>query len=128
MALIEATKIFNFAYAHHLPSYEGPCAAMHGHTGVLEVTIENATYETEYPCMVFDFKYLKAIVEDTVIKKLDHTCLNDHFCNPNEPPTCETVIQWMSDVLNRAFPKGIILKRLKLYETPTSYITWRVNQ
>ncbi|RLC88866.1 MAG: 6-carboxytetrahydropterin synthase QueD [Chloroflexi bacterium] len=119
--MLELTKIFEFAYAHHLPDYDGPCKNLHGHTAILEVTIMNMSYLDHYPAMVFDFKELKEIVNAAVIDPLDHSYLNDKF----EIPTCETVIDWIAMEIEQQLPFGIILKKLKLYETPTSYITWK---
>ena len=94
---------------------------MHGHTAILEVTIMNTSYQTEYPGMVFDFKELKALVTENVIDYLDHSCLNDRI----GIPTCETVIEWIVTEIEKELPKGIILRKLKLYETPTSFVTWK---
>jgi len=120
-------KIFSFDAAHYLPNYEGKCHNLHGHTWKLEVEVSG--FVTPNTGMVIDFVYLKNLVNDEVIDKLDHTCLNEVLKGEMEDcygvvnPTCENLLDW---IWTRLSPMGgwiqkIKLKRLRLYETPDSF-------
>ncbi len=113
---IDVTKIFTFDSAHKLDYYEGDCKNLHGHTYKLEVTVKG---KTDYRGMVVDFNDLKRITKEKVIDKLDHKYLNEIF---DFNTTCENMIFWIFNELNTAFKEeSFILKKLRLWETPTSY-------
>lgn len=120
-------KVFTFDAAHYLPGYDGKCRNLHGHTWKLEVEVSGLV--TPGTGMVIDFVYLKNLVNDEVISKLDHTCLNEALegkmedCYGVTNPTCENLLDW---IWGRLSPMGgwtekIKLVRLRLYETPDSY-------
>ena len=67
--------------------------------------------------MVVDFAKLKKGVESEVIDKLDHTLLN----NTVENPTCENLLEWIWKALFSIHEGGVVLERLRLYETPDSF-------
>ena len=109
-------KIFRFDAAHYLPDYEGACSRLHGHSWTLEGEIEGLVGSEG---MVIDFAKLKKAVDELVVGRLDHTLLNDTV----ENPTCENLLEWTWKVL---FPwsiheGGVVLERLRLYETPDSF-------
>lgn len=115
---MKVCKSFTFAAAHYLPNYEGKCSKLHGHTWRLDVEVKGEV--NEKTGMVIDFAELKRIVNEWVIGKLDHTCLNDlGFKNP----TCEVMVQWIWEIMKAALEpfKGLTLNRLRLYESPDSY-------
>lgn len=121
--MLTITKTFEFAYAHFLPEYKGRCKNLHGHTGILEVEVCR-TKETErlctYPGMIMDFGFLKEIVTQTILDKLDHQCLNDVL-----PiiPTAENMTEWAVEQLKTVLGESLL--RVRIYETPTSYAEWR---
>jgi 6-pyruvoyltetrahydropterin/6-carboxytetrahydropterin synthase len=90
------SREFNFDAAHRIVDYSGKCERMHGHTYMLSVTIRGELKKTE---MVLDFAIFKSIVEENIIKKLDHTFLNDMFDNP----TTEVIAQWIFNDLSERF-------------------------
>ena len=117
-------KKFEFCYAHSLPDYNGKCVNIHGHTGFLHVEINsNVNPNYKYPGMIMDFKELKTVVEQVVIKKLDHGYLNERipFFKEN-PPTAENITLWIVNELRKVFGPGLICVRV--YETPDSYAEW----
>lgn len=116
---ITVTKRFEFAYAHHLPEYNGKCANLHGHTGILEVEVGQALIPSLYEGMVIDFGDLKRIVEEEVIKYFDHAYLNELISRP----TAENMVSWVVEKLETVF--GHSLKRIRIYETPDSYAEWK---
>jgi 6-pyruvoyltetrahydropterin/6-carboxytetrahydropterin synthase len=120
--MITVTKSFEFAYAHYLPEYNGKCKNLHGHTGVLEVEIARTEEIDElehYEGMVLDFAYLKEIVNQLVISKFDHGCMNDLITIP----TAENMVRFAVDNLESIFGEGLF--RIRVYETPTSYAEWK---
>ena len=121
--IIKTTKSFTFDAAHFLPNHKGKCSNMHGHTYRLEVTvfrdngklINNGSDEG----MVIDFADLKAIVKAEVIDKMDHKVLNEVL--PFRT-TAENMVAHIFGVLtDKLQASGVIVDRIKLWETPDSY-------
>ena len=110
------TKEFTFDAAHFLTNYHGKCEHLHGHTYKLRVTVEG---EIQANGLVIDFVELKSIVKEKIIEKLDHSSLNDFFPNP----TAEYVAKWIWKELE-TLPHGKLYE-IKLWETPTSFVTYR---
>jgi len=105
------TKKFRFDSAHKLNNYKGDCANLHGHTYVLHVSVKG---DVDSNGFVIDFKELNKIVKDEVISKLDHKHLNEII----KQPTAENICIWIAEKLS----KKLNLYKLKLYETPDSYV------
>jgi len=127
MIITSVTKIFEIDYAHYLPNYPGKCSNMHGHRGRIEVEIEesvmlNKWKVLDYEGMIIDFGELKEIVEEKVINKLDHKCINDII----EVPTAEETVRWIWQELIPVF--GPSLLRVRFYETPTAYAEMKVRE
>lgn len=109
-------KQFTFDSSHQLKDYDGPCANLHGHTYKLEVYISGPLTKQGF---VLDFTILKKIVNENVLKVLDHHHLNDII----EQPTAEHITEWIWEHLEEAVSssgEGIKLYKLVLWETPTS--------
>ena len=139
--MIQITKIFYFEMAHAIAGYEGPCSQIHGHSYVLHVTIRGSKGKDDFipsPGMLFDFKQLKAIVNDGIIRQLDHKLLLSKYFLKNSKtemsgnnlvtwevePTAENMVIFMQSVITELLPEGICLVSLKLYETRDSYAEW----
>lgn len=112
--MIEITKKFTFEAAHQLKWHKGKCINLHGHTYKLRVSVNGEVNENG---IIVDFTDLKEVVNSAVINKLDHTFLNDIIDNP----TAENLVVWIWKQLK---PK-IHISEIRLYETPTSYATYR---
>ncbi|HZK54249.1 MAG TPA: 6-carboxytetrahydropterin synthase QueD [Desulfosporosinus sp.] len=122
--VIKLTKSFTFDSAHFLPNHKGKCSNMHGHTYRLEVTVvrENGTLLVggSDEGMVIDFSDLKAVVKGEVIDKIDHKVLNEVL--PFRT-TAENLAAHIFSVLSDKLQlSGIIVERIKLWETPDSYV------
>ena len=117
--MITVTKIFKFDAAHLLPDYVGKCKNLHGHSWRLDVEVEGMADAVLYPTMVLDFGDLKKIVNEAVIDKLDHQYINDVVPGP---PTAENMVGWIAYQL---LETGLDVVSLKLWETDTSFATWR---
>jgi len=117
---MKVCKMFTFDAAHYLPSYEGKCRNLHGHTWKLEVEVssDELIQEGSETGMVVDFAKVKDVVNREVINKLDHNLLNDMVKNP----TCENLLGWIWDNLQTELEECHgFLTRLRLYETSDSY-------
>lgn len=99
----------------------GPCNNVHGHSYKLFVTVgshENALVNG----MIINFVLLKSMVNDLIVKRFDHTNINDDILYEDRVTTCENQIQDIWDILSPELNKmGLQLDGLKLYETSTSY-------
>lgn len=63
--------------------------------------------------MIEDFEVVREVVHREIVNALDHTSLNDTI----ENPTCERIVAWIWERLQRALPG---LDELVLWETATS--------
>jgi 6-pyruvoyltetrahydropterin/6-carboxytetrahydropterin synthase len=107
---------FQFAAAHRLPRYDGPCFRMHGHNYRFFVAVEGEVDPATG--MVADFGELKRLVQEHVLARVDHRTLNDIL----ENPTAENIARWIWEVLAPHLP-GIC--EVRLYEIPDSCVTYR---
>jgi 6-pyruvoyltetrahydropterin/6-carboxytetrahydropterin synthase len=110
----------------------GACSNIHGHTYHLFVTVSGE----EENGMVINFKDLKLIINKEIVNKIDHTLtltkgdalidkLKDYDIEliiVDYETTCENQLADYWNILEpKLKEKGVILEKLKLYETPTSY-------
>ncbi len=122
--VLKVCKEFVFDAAHHLPGYNGLCANLHGHQWKLEVEVIGEVDHSSG--MVMDFSVLKKIVNEAVVRKFDHTLINDCLTMP----TAENMVTYIVGVLGDYFTtnvQGLSLSRIRLYETPTSFAEWGVG-
>jgi len=110
------TKEFIFDAAHFLPFYEGKCENLHGHTYKMHVTVK--AKKDNYSGMAFDFVLLKEAAKKEVVDLFDHQLINDHI----ENPSAENIAQFAWEKL---IQKNIPLYEIKVWETPTSFVTYR---
>lgn len=110
-------KELTFDSAHYLPNLpeDHKCHHIHGHTYRLRVWLEGKPDEMGW---VMDFSKVKQVLEP-VIDKIDHKILND--VEGLENPTCELLSIWIWDRLKPSMP---LLKKIELYETPTSGVVY----
>ena len=107
---------FNFAAAHRLPRYDGPCRRPHGHNYQFFVALEGEVDPASG--MIFDFGDLKKLVQEHVLSRVDHRDLNDVLDNP----TAENIARWIWEVLEPHLPG---LSEVRLHEIPDSCVTYR---
>jgi 6-pyruvoyltetrahydropterin/6-carboxytetrahydropterin synthase len=132
---VSVCKIFTFDSAHQLIGHKGKCSNLHGHTYKLEVVLKGkpsteAGHSDEG--FVVDFSDIKAIVQQTLVDRLDHAFL----AMGNEPvlealqnsgskvallgfrTTAENMSAYVAYQLKQA---SLPLYSVKLWETPTSW-------
>lgn len=112
---------FTFDSAHHLLNYDGACANVHGHTYHLHIMLLGKVKDG----FVIDFKLLKEIVQEYVISKLDHKDLNEVLdFNPTAENIAVKIWEVLDPVIDEAFKGRVVLERVKLYETPGSFVEY----
>ena len=126
--MLKAGRInFSFAAAHYLPGHGGACANLHGHNYKLEVELAGHVNESG---MIADFALIKDFVQSMVIEALDHRNLNevilsiDDYKFPNDNPTAENMVLWLSKVLDISWSTHAALRRVRLWETDNCYVEW----
>ena len=141
--MLSITKIFHYEMAHALHHYDGACAAIHGHSYRLEVTVTGPviTDRAHPKCgMIMDFADLKQVVQTTVLDRFDHalvlnsavaedvrTVLEGNYNNVvwvDYQPTSENLLVDFVSRIQPALPQGVELIRLRMYETAGSFGEW----
>jgi 6-pyruvoyltetrahydropterin/6-carboxytetrahydropterin synthase len=124
---------FNAAHRLHNPAWSdaenarvfGPCANpnYHGHNYNLDVSVAGEVDpDTGY---VIDIDVLKRVIEERVLRVLDHRNLNldvPAFARTN--PTAENIVAWCWRQLEPAIPRGRLC-RLVLWETERNLVEYR---
>jgi len=113
------TKDFTFEAAQTLPNVPPghKCAAMHGHSFKLEITVEGEMDPATG--WVYDHARISRAV-NPLIEKLDHSYLNE---TPDlENPTIELMCAWFWGKLVPQLPG---LSEIVIHETPTARCTYR---
>lgn len=129
---VRVTKHVEFEAAHNLVEYRGACERLHGHTYKFEVTVEGVP--DERTGLVIDFKDLKRVMEDEILKHVDHQFLNDIMhrdfgMKTYENTTCENMIVAFWYALDHVITemsdgdRYVKLQELKLWETSNSFAT-----
>lgn len=124
---------FNAAHKMYNPDWSaernaevfGPCANenWHGHNYVLEVTLSGVPDpDTGY---VIDLSELKRIVEQAVVRKVDHKNLNLDvpFMQGKLPSSENFVVAIWEQLVPALAPRA--LHALKLFETPRNFVEYR---
>ncbi len=132
--MIFVTRIEHFSSSHILKNPNlseernkevfGKCNNFHGHNYYLEVTLKGVPDpESGY---VFDLKELKTIIDDNILKIVDHRFLNDLEIFKNIVPTTENmaVVFWniLKDKVKR---KNAELYSIKIYETAKNVVEYK---
>lgn len=114
------TKRFRFEASHQLPNHPGKCKNLHGHSWVLEVSVEGEVASNTG--MVIDYADISQIINPILAypKGLDHSHLNNFL----ENPTSERVLRFIAGLIQEALIdknqgafRPVYLHRIKLYET-----------
>ena len=138
------TKIFHFEAAHALNGYDGKCRNIHGHSYEMRVTVKGMPLDepgNPKNGMVIDFHDLKAIVNQEVIEKLDHSFIIgnnmpkdfveitkknfDKVVELPYQPTTENMLADFAQRIKRRLPQHVELYSVTLQETRDNIAEWR---
>lgn len=110
----------NFASAHSLKGYHGPCEEIHGHTWKVEVTIQ--AREINDIGLVVDFHDLKAKLEK-FLSQLDHVYLNDHPAFKINNPSTENLAKF---IYQKFSPECLPfrLSKVRVWESENASVTY----
>jgi 6-pyruvoyltetrahydropterin/6-carboxytetrahydropterin synthase len=142
--MLSITKIFRFETAHAIYGYPGPCAYIHGHTYELHVGVKAHNTLDGYLDdlgILIDFKELKSIVQENVVRSLDHKLILSKTFLANTAdtfaaealvvfdyePTAENILVYIRENLLRVMPSHVRLCSLQLWETRDSYVEWQAK-
>ncbi len=123
------TKRFHFCAAHQYGQRDWPQekniqifgkdAKVHGHNYTLEVSVTGAI-NTETGWLI-DLGHLKNIVNENVIKVLDHSRIeSDISWFKNKQPSSENMVIFIWSQINKDLKEGY-LHRIRLIETETIF-------
>jgi 6-pyruvoyltetrahydropterin/6-carboxytetrahydropterin synthase len=135
MPRVQVSRKLHFSAAHMLARRDwspernlevfGPCANPngHGHNYDLEVTVSGEIEpETGF---VLDLKRLSALVEQHVVRDLDHKNINVEVAWMREiNPTTENLVVAIWRRLEPVLPAGIRLERIVLWETARNHVEY----
>ncbi|MCD6130465.1 MAG: 6-carboxytetrahydropterin synthase QueD [Deltaproteobacteria bacterium] len=119
--MFELTAIESFSAAHSLRNYQGPCEKLHGHNFKVEVTI--SCKRLNKLSIGMDFKEIKQILRD-ILKKLDHTFLNElpYFKSVN--PTSEEIARFIYMEMKNRVDNNCKMKCVAVWESDNSKATY----
>jgi len=122
--MFEVTIEQTFAAGHALRHYHGKCENVHGHNYRCQVTVEGE--ELDEVGLLVDFVALKKAVQ-AVIDRLDHQWLNDYPPFDVLNPSAENIAKYIYDEVLSGIRMagGARLESVRLWETDTSYATYR---
>lgn len=132
--MFKVTKHIEFCYGHRLLKYDGACRHLHGHNGRVEVDLEAEQLDARG--MVVDFSEIKERIKSWIDATLDHRMLlhredpmlpalrerNETFWVMEENPTAENIAKL---IFLYARSQGLPVVEVRLWETPSSYATYR---
>jgi 6-pyruvoyltetrahydropterin/6-carboxytetrahydropterin synthase len=126
-----------FDAAHRLFLYVGPCANIHGHRYVAEVTVEGEQLNSLG--MLVDFGWMKKIVGDWIDTSWDHRLVlsSEDSLLENIPvdgsglaqlpgnPTAENMAKYLFDMVCGFVPSNIKVVKVRIYETPNCWAEYQ---
>lgn len=133
--MITVTRRHSFEYAHRVLGHLGRCRHLHGHGGVVEITI--GADELDDSGMVVDFSIIKSVLCKWIDDNLDHQILlnaedpqllhlqrteeKKPFVMPNGNPTAENMAKLIYEKCRELISSSLQVVRIRLYETPGCY-------
>ena len=132
--MYQITRELHFCYGHRLLDYQGKCARLHGHNGVVVLTLESSGLDPQG--MVADFQVLRSRLGEWLDAEFDHRMIlrRDDPAVPalqalGEPlqlldsnPTAENLAKLVYD---KARELGLPVREVRFVETPTCWASYR---
>ena len=142
--MISITRALHFDAGHRIPDHTSQCCNLHGHRYTLEITLEGEVVDAPGMAdngMVLDFAEVKTIAKQHVVDVWDHAFLvfegdkeivgfleslpGHKTVVVKHVPTAENLAREAFNLLAPAyknkFGKHLMLKRVRLYETPNCW-------
>ncbi len=131
------TKIYKFCAAHQYGHEDwsesrnfevfGEDAKVHGHNYQLEISVTGPINpDTGF---IVDLGVLNKVVNKEVISIIDHSMINkDIPWFEGKQPSTENLVIFIWEQLETNIPAPVILKKVKLQETPTIYSEYYGNR
>jgi|TARA_Y100000994_G_scaffold242819_1_gene240242 6-pyruvoyltetrahydropterin/6-carboxytetrahydropterin synthase len=124
------TKQFKFCAAHKYwnekwskdKNYQvfGDDVRVHGHNYILDITITGTVDEDSG--FIYDIQKLKSLVDDKVIKVLDHSQIQEDInWFKGKQPSTENLVLFIWESIASHIDKPAKLYKIKLRETPTIF-------
>lgn len=143
------TKEIEIDLGHRVPNHKSKCRNLHGHRYKVEVGVDDKVIQTSGASdegMVIDFGDLKEIMMEEIDAKHDHGFMIwegddfvEHFKNWRDVvgqkiiivpfiPTAENISKYWYELIEpRLLERGIAIKHVKIWETPTSTATYELS-
>jgi 6-pyruvoyltetrahydropterin/6-carboxytetrahydropterin synthase len=114
-------KAYQFEASHVLPSHDGKCSQLHGHSYTFVVKVRGLDLRPNGPKegMLMDFGDISKVVKPLIVNYLDHRHLNDSL--EMHSPTAELIAEW---IFNQLYSKIPGLHSVAVRETDTSEATF----
>jgi len=131
--MYRVTQEIEFCYGHRLLNYEGKCRFLHGHNGIVVITLAGERLDRRG--MLVDFTDIKQAVRTWIDNELDHRMIL-HRDDPlvawmrsqgepmyltDENPTAEHIARVIFDYSRS---QGLPVVEVSLWETPRSQATY----
>ena len=130
------TKTIEFSYGHRIVGHEGMCRYLHGHNGVVEVSV--VAESVDALGMVIDFGELGRAVKGWIDANLDHRMvlsredpavkaladLDEPLYLMDDNPTAENMAR---HIFGRIRDLGVAVAEVGFWETPSSSASYRLG-
>lgn len=127
------TRLIHFCYGHRLLQYAGKCRYLHGHNGLIEITMKG--HKLDKIGMVMDFEEIKQKVQKWVDAELDHKLIlhekdpmipafrkaGQPFVTLKTNPTAEAIAKHIYDY---ARSRRLPVSSVRLWETRNSFASY----
>lgn len=147
--MFEVTKTIEWDMGHRIPNHQSVCRSPHGHRYRLELTVGGeriARAGDSEEGMVVDFGVIKQATKTRIHDVLDHgfmvstedTIMTDFFAAHTDAgfriiqvpfvPTVENICFWCFQQLEPVFQPPLAIRRVRVYETPSSWADYLPDQ
>jgi len=124
--MFTVSRDFTFCYGHRLLNYDGKCSRLHGHNGLVRISLRSD--KLNGLGMVFDFSELKRTIGVYIEENLDHRTilqkndplvpvlqeLNEPIFLFDVPPTAENLAKYLFE---KTVEMGFPVKSVQFWET-----------
>lgn len=111
-----------FAAAHAICGYNGPCERLHGHNYRVEVALRGRDLDDRG--LLFDFREVKRLL-GAILDDLDHRLLNDLDAFAEISPTSEGLARYIHGRLKPdLIAAGFTLTRVTVWETDRAWASY----